>query len=201
MECCGLLKTTGGARNTNRKIRDRQRQEGRRDGGAIQSSADELHAVRRSQNTHIIYKTTALLETTDSATLTSLLERLTTSSSELRQINSEIKDGIPDGDLVAEYTTVVVYDNLATRIISLLGRKATSLRQREVQPPPPPVSSQSKTSDREGAQNNPAAAIAGLQATDACYNHAVNIHFARFGGRRRTEQDHLAELRTLPHVI
>ncbi|KAG0414081.1 hypothetical protein HPB47_008765 [Ixodes persulcatus] len=64
-------------------------------------------AVRRSQNTRIINEATAILETADSATLTSLLERLTTSNSELRQINSEMEDCITDGDLVAEYTTVV----------------------------------------------------------------------------------------------
>ncbi|KAG0444805.1 hypothetical protein HPB47_013362, partial [Ixodes persulcatus] len=55
--------------------------------------------VRRSQNTRLINEATAVLETADLATLTSLLERLTTSNNELRQINNETEDHIRDGDL------------------------------------------------------------------------------------------------------
>lgn len=45
-----------------------------------------------------------------------------------------------------------------------------------------------------------AAAIAGLQATEACYDDAIHILTQRFGDRRRIEQDHLAKLRSLPPV-
>ncbi|XP_064464869.1 uncharacterized protein LOC135376198 [Ornithodoros turicata] len=46
----------------------------------------------------------------------------------------------------------------------------------------------------------PAAAIAGLQASEACYEDAVKILTSRFGDRKRITQDHLAKLRTLPAV-
>ncbi|KAM7297209.1 uncharacterized protein ISCGN_022362 [Ixodes scapularis] len=212
--------------------------------------------VRRSQNTRLINEATAVLETADLATLTSLLERLATSNNELRQTNIETEDHISDGDLVAEYTAVVEYDGEATRMIAVLGSRAATLREKERQPPPPPsVSTQSATATGETAQANraagvklpklrlqtlngdiggwqsfweqfssaihdnesvprcqkfhylrtlvtgpAAAAIAGLQATDACYDDAIEILSGRFGDRRRIEQDHLAKLRTLPSV-
>ncbi|XP_064461957.1 uncharacterized protein LOC135372206 [Ornithodoros turicata] len=46
----------------------------------------------------------------------------------------------------------------------------------------------------------PAAAIAGLQASEACYEDAVKILTRRFGDQKRITQDHLAKLRTLPAV-
>ncbi|KAG0417023.1 hypothetical protein HPB47_005947, partial [Ixodes persulcatus] len=94
--------------------------------------------VRRSQNTRLINEATAVLETADLATLTSLLERLTTSNNELRQINNKTEDHISDGDLVAEYTAVVEYDDEARRMIAVLGSTASTLREKERQPPPPP---------------------------------------------------------------
>ncbi|XP_042142868.1 uncharacterized protein LOC120845242 [Ixodes scapularis] len=45
-----------------------------------------------------------------------------------------------------------------------------------------------------------AAAIAGLQATEACYDDAIEILTLRFGDKRRIEQNHLANLRALPPV-
>ncbi|XP_040066343.1 uncharacterized protein LOC120839989 [Ixodes scapularis] len=45
-----------------------------------------------------------------------------------------------------------------------------------------------------------AAAIAGLQATEACYDDAIEILTLRFGDKRRIEQNHLAKLRALPPV-
>ncbi|XP_040072261.1 uncharacterized protein LOC120844516 [Ixodes scapularis] len=214
------------------------------------------HTVRRSQNTWLINEATAVLETADLATLTLLLERLTTSNNELRQINTETEDHISDGHLVAEYTAVVQYDDEATRMIAVLGSRAATLREKERQPPPPPsVTTQSATATGEAAQANratgvklpklrlqtfngdigewqnfweqfsssihdnesvprcqkfhylrtlvtgpAAAAIAGLQAIDACYDDAIEILSGRFGGRRRIEQVHLAKLRTLPSV-
>ncbi|XP_064475720.1 uncharacterized protein LOC135389615 [Ornithodoros turicata] len=46
----------------------------------------------------------------------------------------------------------------------------------------------------------PAAAIAGLQASEACYEDAVKILTRLSGDRKRITQDHLAKLRTLPAV-
>ncbi|XP_042146166.1 uncharacterized protein LOC121046418 [Ixodes scapularis] len=45
-----------------------------------------------------------------------------------------------------------------------------------------------------------AAAIAGLQATEACYDDAIEILTLRFGDKGRIEQNHLAKLRALPPV-
>ncbi|XP_077553627.1 uncharacterized protein LOC144168541 [Haemaphysalis longicornis] len=43
-------------------------------------------------------------------------------------------------------------------------------------------------------------AVRGLQATEACYEDAVEILKRRFGNKEKIEQEHLAQLRTLPSV-
>lgn len=43
-------------------------------------------------------------------------------------------------------------------------------------------------------------AVRGLQATEACYEDAVEILQRRFGDKEKIEQEHLAKLRSLPSV-
>ncbi|XP_064475747.1 uncharacterized protein LOC135389643 [Ornithodoros turicata] len=46
----------------------------------------------------------------------------------------------------------------------------------------------------------PAAAIAGLQATEMCYQDAIDILTRRFGDQKRIEREHLGKLRIPPVV-
>ncbi|XP_064461641.1 uncharacterized protein LOC135371581 [Ornithodoros turicata] len=45
-----------------------------------------------------------------------------------------------------------------------------------------------------------AAAISGLQASEVCYNDAIEILMERFGDKRRIERQYLTKLRTLPPI-
>lgn len=78
------------------------------------------YTVQQAKNTKLINKATAVLETANLATLTSYLERLTTSN-ELRSLNADIKEHVPQQDLVEEFTTLTEYDDKVTRVISLLN--------------------------------------------------------------------------------
>lgn len=77
--------------------------------------------VQQAKNTKLINEATAVLEMANLATLTSYLERLTTSNNELRSLNADIKEHVPQQDLVEEFTTLTEYDDKVTRVISLLN--------------------------------------------------------------------------------
>ncbi|XP_042147986.1 uncharacterized protein LOC121046466 [Ixodes scapularis] len=176
--------------------------------------------VKREQTTRLISEASAGLETADLATVTAWRERINACNQTLRSLNAEIEDQVPLEDLVAEYTTVSEYDDEATRVLAVLGCKIASLRQRELPTPTPLNETTSATASFSGAVHSndsitrsekfhylrtlvtgpAAAAIAGLQATEACYDDAIHILTQRFGDRRRIEQDHLAKLRSLPPV-
>ncbi|KAG0423858.1 hypothetical protein HPB47_000379, partial [Ixodes persulcatus] len=79
--------------------------------------------VQRAKNTRLINKVTAVMEAADLATLTALLERLTSSNNLLRPLNTEIEDHVTQQYFFEEFSKVTEYDDEEMRVLSLRNSK------------------------------------------------------------------------------
>lgn len=215
---------------------------------------EKLKAKRRTlrrQSTIIIKEATTALEGTDTVQLSALLQRLEVNNSELRKVNTELEQCLPDDIFEDDYAESVQYDDRVNNTIGLLRAKiaapvatigSTSNGQttEPVHATPVPVQQRGiklpklhmetfsgelsswqefwecfkqAVHDNDGLSKSQKfqylrslltgaamTSIKGLQATEACYDDAIDILQRRYGDKERIQQDHLGKLRALPRV-
>ncbi|XP_064459297.1 uncharacterized protein LOC135369713 [Ornithodoros turicata] len=138
---------------------------------------DRLKAKRtvlRGRTTRIINESKALLssETASAEELTVLLDRLTICSTDLKDVDTQLETLIPIEDLQQEYDSCFGYQEEIEKFQYL----------------------------RSLLVGRASAAIEGLQATEACYDDALELLKKRFGDRQQIEHEYLSRLRQLSHI-
>ncbi|XP_064470219.1 uncharacterized protein LOC135384969 [Ornithodoros turicata] len=161
-------------------------------------------AARRAQVTKLIHEVTELWSdhTVSKTTLNGLLARLVASDGDLRKASEEMEPFIKDDDLAAEYEVIIGYEEQAANAIAEVQTQRDNHKQLALQKIITcnlPVSNCPNFNSRP-SQGQAASAIRGLQATESCYNDAIEILTQRFGNTGRIEREYLARLRNLPPV-
>ncbi|XP_064475828.1 uncharacterized protein LOC135389726 [Ornithodoros turicata] len=208
-------------------------------------------AARRAQVTKLVNELAELRaqDNVHKTTLESLLARLISNDTELRQINKDVEPLLKPDELEEEYPTIIAYEDEAHGAIAELRTRIAETQiteQPTTQNPSVPTSSGAER-PRAGAKlpklqlqcfageltrwqafwehykttihdnttlakaekfqylrsllrGSAASAIMGLQATESCYDDAIEILKERFGDRSRIEREHLSRLRSLPAV-
>lgn len=84
--------------------------------------------ARRRQNTVIINEATTALQSGGVEQLSALLQRLEVNNADLRKINEELEDCLPEDAFEQEYEETIQYDDRANQAIGLLKAKIAAVQ-------------------------------------------------------------------------
>ncbi|XP_040076847.1 uncharacterized protein LOC120848874 [Ixodes scapularis] len=116
---------------------------------------------RRAQNTRVIREATTLLRSTDVEEIEATLRKLDVNYEEVKKLNTDLEPFIADGDLEAEYLSVMKYKEQTTSVFSLLRSRATQLLSNE--PPRPAASAIGFHNEERGERRRSGVKLPGLQ--------------------------------------
>ncbi|KAH7939583.1 hypothetical protein HPB52_014209 [Rhipicephalus sanguineus] len=89
----------------------------------------EKRAARRQMNTRLINEAKAVMESADSAKISSLIERLQGNNADLIKVNAELEELIPEDEFATEFEAVLTYQDAALEMLGQLKAREWQLRQ------------------------------------------------------------------------